>query len=79
MARGLMGVANTYDNMIQGAVKDGVAIEQAQETARKQDKANEGQESVGLATTGAMMGFMAGGPVGALVGGGLGYILGEAL
>ncbi|MBO1109580.1 bacteriocin [Plesiomonas shigelloides] len=74
MGYGLIDIGAQTRNQAMGGLREAARLEQQRENMNKELKAQKKQATMSGIGTGAGMGFLAGGPIGALIGGGLGFL-----
>lgn len=77
MGYSLTSMGQATKNMAMGGLRDAAMREKDREATNKSLKAADRQQTINSVTSGAALGFMAGGPVGAAIGGVGGLVLGE--
>ncbi len=74
MGYGLIDIGAQTRNQAMSGLREAARLEQQRENMNKELKAQQKQATMSSVGAGAGMGFLAGGPIGALIGGGLGFL-----
>lgn len=74
MGYGLIDIAGQTRNQAMGGLREAARLEEQRESMNKELKAQNKKATMSNVGVGASMGFMAGGPVGAAIGGGVGFL-----
>lgn len=77
MSYGLLGTQKTLEDQSMQGLRQVANIQQSNKQADQQLKAAEHQQKMSGIGTGAAIGMMAGGPTGAVVGAGVGWLASE--
>lgn len=75
MAYGLIGLGNDLERQAQQGLGELAGQQAQQKAANEQMEAAERQQTMSTVGTGAGVGMMAGGPVGAAIGAGAGFLI----